>query len=68
MKGNTPDFMLEHFIIHILVYSGCPPTGGVSSLTVMTTENCVVTQAKNTAHRKEPVTSSKEPYKMHNRL
>ena len=45
VKGNTPDFILEHFIVHFSSYSGRPPLGGVSSLTVMT----IVTHTKHTA-------------------
>ena len=58
VKGNTPDFILEHFIIYFSAYSGRPPFGGVSSLTVMT----VVAHTKHTAK-----SAAKKPYKMHNK-
>ena len=45
MKGNTPDFIIEHFIVHFSSYSGRPPSEGMLSLTVMT----IVTHTKHTA-------------------
>ena len=44
-KGNTPDWILEHFIVHFSAYSGPTPCGG-GGLTVMTIEAQTKYQSK----------------------
>ena len=42
VQGNTPDFMLDHFIVHLSDDTRCAPPIGGQSLTVIAIQHCTL--------------------------